>query len=340
MNHVEDVTLADGRTLNARTFTYPIAPEDQCMLIDLYWTEWSSGDYDWLKAMRGTYSDSLVIQSLIAKIDGIPAGTASVNYPRHDPEVAVVGSVLTHPDCRRLRIAEHLTNAVTDLAFAAGCKVAYLGADQIPSCVYLKCGYSWHNGGVMRREASGCSECEQQVFSSGQETTIRSASWGDLPGLASLVVQTLDCCVIDYPRGYLSGKYVSLERCVSNFPNIYDQVVARGGVMEMLIGELPHRVLGFGTVTPEPAPARDHLAILDVVAHDNYVDELPKLIDTLKNAARRLGIKTIQANVADHDQAKRQGLLRAGFQPIANLPGQLNIDGRKVDVTVLTGQVN
>lgn len=36
MNHVEDVILADGRTLNTRTLTYPIAPEDQCMLVDLY----------------------------------------------------------------------------------------------------------------------------------------------------------------------------------------------------------------------------------------------------------------------------------------------------------------
>ena len=338
-NNMADIALADGRTLNTQVLTYPIAPEDQCLLVDLYRTEWTSADYDWLKSMRGDYSDSLVIQSLIGKIDGIPAGTASVNYPRRDPEIAVVGSVLTHPDFRRLRIAEHLTNAATDFAFAAGCKVAYLGAARIPTCIYLKCGYDWHNGGVMRCEADGCSECEQQFFRSDQETTIRSACWGDLAGLACLVVQDLDCCVIDYPRGYLSGKYVSLERCVSNFSNIYDQVVARGGVMKMLIGERPHRVLGFGTLTPEPSPARNHIAVLDVAAHDNYIDQLPQLIETLKDEARSAGIEKLQAYVADQDQAKSQFLRHADLQPIANLHGQLKIDGRKMDVTVLEGPV-
>jgi len=333
--NIASFTLSNGKTMEVEVFTYPLSPQTQWTLLSLWRTEWKKADYDWLQSMNGDYSDTLKIQSVIGTVDGVPAGTATVNYPVKEPEVAVLGSVLTHPDFRRLGIATHLTNVVTDLAFGTGCKVAYMGGKRIPNCVYLRCGYDWHNGGVLRRAAAGCEGCEREFFAPGQKVTVRPAAWGDMSGFTCLVVHPLNCWVLDYPRGYLSGKHVPLKRCVSNFPNMYDQVVDRGGTMTMLIGEAAHRVLGFGSLTPGPAPAQDHRAIIDVAAHDHYVDHVPELIETLKGAARDLGLQALQAFVADRDQVKKEFLVRAGFQPVGQLPGQLSVDNQKLDVIVL-----
>ena len=341
MKDIANFKLANGKTLELEVLTYPLSAEQQWTLLSLWWIGGlREGDYDFLKSMNGNYSDTLKIQSVIGMVDGVPTGTASVNYPVQDPEVAVVGMVTTHPDFRRLGIGAHLTNAVTDLAFAAGCKVAYLGAERIPNCLYLRCGYEWHNGGVMRRAAKCCDGYEEQIFASGQKVAIRPAAWGDMSGFTCLVVQPLDCWLLDYPRGYVSGRHVSLERCVSNFPNLYDQVVNRGGVMPMLIGDRAHRVLGFGSLTPGPAPARGHKAIIDVAAHDHFIDYLPKLLEELQKEARRLEVQTLQAFVAEKDQAKKELFSRAGFQPVAELRGELKIPGRKLDVTLLEGDTS
>ena len=223
-------TLADGRRLRIEVLECPLASEDQRTLISLWRSEWRKADYDWIQSMNGDYSDSLSITSVVGRVDGAAAGTASVCYPRIDSEVAVVGSVLTHPEFRRLGVAQHLTRAVTDRAFAAGCSVSYLGATPMPQSVYLRCGYRWHNGGVMRHAAPEAEDMEAVWYAGGQSTAIRPAVWGDLSGFACLVVQPLSTWVLDYLRGYLSGRYVSLMRCVSNFPNLYYDVLGgRGG---------------------------------------------------------------------------------------------------------------
>ena len=332
--------LANGQTLKMKVLVYPVQPEDQWRLISLWRTEWrTANNYDWLCALNGDYCRSLTIQSVIGKLDGVTAGTATVCYPKADPEVAVVGSVLTHPNFRRLGIAEHLTNAVTDLAFTAGCKVSYLGTEHRPRPVYLRSGYNWHNGGVMRRAAPGSEECENEFFAPGQKTRVRPAAWGDLSGLACLLSQSLDCWVIDYPRGYISGKHIPLHRCVSNFPYVYDSVTDRGGAMMMLIGEKAHRVLGFGTVTPEPGPASKHVAIVDAATHDDYIDQLPRLVEKLKGEAVRLGVRIVRALVGELDLYKKECFLHQGFRGVAELSGQLNIGKDSLNVTVLESSV-
>ena len=82
----------------------------------------------------------------------------------------------------------------------------------------------------MRHAAPEAEDMEAVWYAGGQSTAIRPAVWGDLSGFACLVVQPLSTWVLDYLRGYLSGRYVSLMRCVSNFPNLYYDVLGgRGG---------------------------------------------------------------------------------------------------------------
>ncbi|MBM3801191.1 MAG: GNAT family N-acetyltransferase [Acidimicrobiia bacterium] len=339
---VEDerlVKLPDGRDLEISILTYPIPVNDQLTLIDLWWTEWTKADYDWLRSMRGAYSSTLRIRSAVARIEGRAVATASVCYACDSPEVSTVGSVLTHPNYRGLGMAAQLTETVAQLSFADGCKVSYLGATRSPRCVYLRCGFEWWNGGVMRRPAPGAGDCEQGMFAAGQKTRLREACWGDLPGMACLVVQPLESLVLDYPRALLSGKYVTLQRCVSNFPVVHDQVTERDGAMCVVAGEAPHRILGFGTLTPDPGVARRHKAVIDVAAHDAYDSELDVMVCHLLERAKERQIESVQAYVAVWDRRKADRFKRFGFRPIATLPGQLRVAEQNVDVEVLESEV-
>ena len=114
VNNTQTVKLTDERTMTIAAAVYPIPIPDQITLIQLWRTEWDKTELDWLAAMNGDYSRTLAIHSVIGTIDGQAAGTADVYHAVEEPEVALVGSVLTHPDFRSLGIATHLTNGVVD----------------------------------------------------------------------------------------------------------------------------------------------------------------------------------------------------------------------------------
>ncbi len=330
------IPLSDGRDLATRVVTYPIPSDEQRVLIDLWRTAWPrANNCDWLAAMSGDYADSLTIQTVVGAVDGVPVGTASNHYSVRDPQVAVIGSVLTHPDLRGLGIGRHLTAAATKLAFDAGCGVAYLATGRRPDSLYLRCGFHWYNGGVMRCPAPGHDACEDELYAAGQITTIRPAVWGDLPAMACLYAQPLETFVLDYPRGYVSGKYDRLGLCASVFPRVHDEVAGRGGAMLMVVGDAAHNMLGFGSITPEPAPSRRHLAILDAVVHDDYADRLESLVGRLVAEAQPLEVQALQAFVAEPDGPNRDCFSEAGFQPVTRLSDQLRVGDRRVDVELM-----
>ncbi len=339
MERTEGVKLRDGRILEIEVLTFPIDRIHQNTLIGLWRTEWTQGDYDWLRSMNGDYSQHLRIQAALGTVEGCPAGTASVCYPSEGPEVSVVGSVLTHPGYRRLGVAEAMTHAVVDLSYQAGCRVSYLGATRDPRNVYLRCGFRWWNGGVMRREREDSFRCEEEFFTPGQSTSIRESNWGDLPAFACFVVQPWNSRVLDYQRALLSGKYVRLQRCVSNFPVVHNEVMERGGAIGVLVGQSPHRILGFGSITPEPGEARRHKAVIDVCTHDRYTHRTSSLIHWLMSEAAKRKIERLQAYVAVSDMDKEAWFRQFGLKPAARLPSQLKLEGERVDVVVLEGPV-
>jgi GNAT superfamily N-acetyltransferase len=329
------IELTDGRRMDLTWMTYPISSDRQAMLIGLWRTEWSHTDFDWLEAMNGDYAETLVIESLIGQVGGRPAGSASVYYPASDPEVCLVGNVITHPDFRRLQIARQLTERVVGHAFDAGCKVAYLGTTRSERCVYLNCGFDWVSGGVMRRPHADGSEGEVQFYTPAQQTRTREACWGDMPGLACLVAQPLESLVLDYAQGLVSPRYAAMSRCVSNFPVIWYDVQQRGGNMRVLVGEKAHRILGFGSVTLGPGSIRKHTASVDLCLHDQYQAAAPPLIDELVAEAKSSGVEFLYAHVAAIDRTKLQWLEAAGFRKVAELANDLQLDANQIDTLVL-----
>ena len=328
------IQLKDGRHLEVTVLTYPIPGEDQITLIQLWRSEWQRTDYDWLEAMNGDYSDTFRIRSIIGRIDGQAVATATVCYPCVDAEVCVIEGVVTLGSCRGLGIASRLTNMAVELSLAAGCQVCYLGNSYQEGSVYLRCGFERLTGVVMRRAAPGGDDYESRCFGLGQGTSIRGAQWGDLPGVSCLLAQPLDCLVLDYPRGILSCKYAEPQSCVGNFPRIRYNVNERGGSMYMLVGEKAHRVLGFGSLTPEAGPAHRHKAVIDIGVHDNYQDKGQELLEVLLSKAEQEKIQAVRSYVATPEAKKAEWFERAGFDRVAELPDELRLGEKDIDVIV------
>jgi len=328
------ISLPGGRRLDVSRVKYPIAVEDQQLLIDLWRTEWAATDFDWLPAMHGDYADTLDIHTLIAFIDEEPAGTASVYFPANEPEVALLGNVLTHPEYRGMTIARQLTERAVRLAFDSGCRVCYLGTTRSPRCVYLGCGFDWVSGGVMRRAARDHEEYERQAFAEDGGPVIRDAAWGDIAGLACLVAQPSDRVMHDWLRGIASISVAPMKRCVSNFPAVWYASANQGGVMRTLQDASPHRVLGFGSLTRGHSALQQPHAVVDVTVHDRAEAHGVTLVDDLVVQAGGQGITALSAYVPQGDTGKAKWFREAGFEVAATLPGQLQRDGRPEAVDV------
>ena len=335
MGRSGSVTLKDGRQMEVVQHTYPIAPADRMVIIELLQKEWARTDVDWLQSMRGAYSQNLRTRVALARVGGQAVGTASIAFACERPRVGVVEDVMTREDFRGLGIAAALTEGLVQQAWAAGCRVVYLGNSPREVSVYEKIGFRRLSGAVMRRPAPGETAPEKDFFAPGQHTSVRPANWGDLPGVACLMAQPMESLCLDFLRGLVSPRYAPPLRCVSNFTSLWYGVEALGGSMLTLQGEGPHRVLGLGSITPGSAPLRGHSAVIDALAHDNYAQGVRDLLDRLVETARQKGIGLLQAYAAATDSAKVEHLRAVGLTPVAMLPEAIRLSGRPVDVTLL-----
>ena len=317
---------------------YPIAPADRMVIIELLQQEWARTDVDWLQSMRGAYCQHLRTRVALARVGGDAVGTASIAFACERPQVGVVEDVMTREDFRGLGIAATLTEGLVQQAWKAGCRVVLLGNSPRQASVYEKIGFRRLFGAVMRRPAPGETEPETDFFAPGQQTTVRPANWGDLPGVACLMAQPMESLCLDFLRGLVSPRHAPPLRCVSNFTSLWYGVEALGGSMLTLEGEDPHRVLGLGSITPGSAPLRGHSAVIDVLAHDNYAQGARDLLKRLVETARQKGIALLQAYAAATDSAKVEHLRSVGLTPVAMLPEAIRLNGRPVDVTLLQGR--
>lgn len=328
--------ISSDEPLEIKILTYPISRPQQIALIDLLQHEWQRTNVDWLESMGGKHADHLVRHALIAKFQGEESATASVCYPLHDPEVCVIEDVMTLPAVRGRGIAAHLTTRALELAFKAGCKVAYLGnAPTTRPSVYNKCGFVRTHGAVMRSSATGHEDCESEFFAREQSVSVRATNWGDLPGLACLMDQELQTTLLNFRHGLVSPKFAAPTRCVSNFTSVWYDQKAQGGLMVSLIGAKPYRVLGFGCLVPGPAPAMNHCANLEIAFHDHYEKDADQLIVALEKEARSRRLTKLLAHAAIRDKSKWARLLEQGFKQTGLLQDHLVGNDTAIDVGIL-----
>ena len=302
---------------------YPLDPAGQQELIALWRSEWTRTDYDWLEALNGDYADTLQTISVVARIEGRAVATATVNFPRHSPETCLIGNVVTLAGFRGRGLAAQITDAAVALGFAAGCSLAFLGSSRQGGNVYERCGFTRLAGSIMRRAAPGFTDTGGE-FAAGQPVDIRAAQWGDMPGFVRLVTQPMTDSVIDYPRGLLSIAHADPVRCVSAFPVVHAEITSHGGAMLVLAARDSPRILGLATLTPGPA-GRKHRAIVDLAVHANYTACRDDMAARLLAEAASRNLEHLDAVVATADTGKLDALTRAGFRPVATLPGHLRL---------------
>lgn len=326
--------LSDAISMHVTLEVCPLDPPRRMEIIDFLQQEWERGDMDWLLCMRGAYNDTLYTDVAMGKVGEEVVGTATVSRPVRDPEICVVENVMTCPAYRGRGIAAYLTDRLVQRAFEAGCRVAYLGNAPNPRPVYERIGFTRIGGAIMRCAAPGQEEVEADLHGSGQKTHMRETAWGDMPGVACLMGQGVDSLMVDYLRGLVSPRHVAPVRCVSNFTTTFYDVKAHGGRMLTLVGATAHRVLGFATLTPGPAPARDHTAVIDVVTHDHYVPQTPDLFDRILAEAKAMEVEVVQAWVAATDTRKADWLKNAGLQPLVTVPNALRVGDRSISAVL------
>ena len=327
--------------MEIQSLTYPIVAEDQAELIQLWRTEWSRTDFDWLESMHGDYSDDLTIVSVLGRRDRNPVATATAIHRRLAPELALLGSVGTHPDCRGKGLGGEVVEATVEYVAEVGCTDCYLGTSTRPRNVYLQHSFDWYRGAIMHRQLVGDSNLEDRYFAPGQSTQIREANWGDLPGFTLLCAQPIAGSTFDYARGLISSRFAEPQRCVSAFPAVFEDVAAHGGAMHVLCEPRHHRIFGFASLTLGPAPARSHVVQIDAATHDHYSDHLRKLVDQVLGQLHKYPTaKMVQAHVPVSDSAKAECLADAGFEHVATLPAQLTLGGQSVDVSLLQRRID
>jgi GNAT superfamily N-acetyltransferase len=326
----------DPEQFEVTVHRYPIDPAARTRLIDLLQQVFPRTDVDWLQSMRGQYADVLTTWQVVGTLDGTPVGSASVAFAVDSPEVCVIEDVITVPAARRRGIARTLTERAVQIAFDAGCRVAYLGNAPIVSSVYEHIGFTRLAGACMRRPGPGGEDYEGVAFAPGQRTVVRETNWGDLSAVVCLMAQPIVPALAHYDQGLVSPLAAAPRRAVSNFTSVKYAVESAGGNMWSLVSvDSPHRVLGFVSVMPGPGPLREHTGRFEVTCHDQYAGDASVLLETAIGWATEQGKVLLEAFVAETDNTKREWFEEAGFVEVARLPGVLSIADRRVEAIVL-----
>jgi L-amino acid N-acyltransferase YncA len=156
-----------------------------------------------------------------------------------------------------------------------------------------------------------------------------------LPGLTLFVAQPHPGVTLDYSRGLVSRTHRELERCLSNFPVLWYDTVAKGGLFAVLGATGGGRIFGFGTVTRASGAARRHEATLEVCVHENYAERQSELFASLLAACRSRGVERVHAFVPAQNEAGLAAFKREKFIVTGRLPDALHLNNGPADVVTL-----
>jgi hypothetical protein len=325
------IRLKDGELLPVKILRYPLSSADQAKVIELWLTEWEETGFGWLPWMNGVHAKALVSETAVAWWLDTAIATATVCYPSKDPEIGVVMNVVTRKDFRRRGIANHLTDLVVNRAFHSGCTAAYLGNTPTRHSMYENCDFVRLAGAFMRRIKPGAANLESSLFSAGQNTSVRPADWGDIPGFAALVAHPLETFLMDYPRGLVSSKYLAPERGLTQFSSVWYGSRRAGGDMHVLTGATTHRILGFGSFTPGLGTVKNFGADVDFVCHNAYLHQAALLLRSLINAGKANNfLRELRLVTAVSDEWKRQCASDCGFGEAIAVSEQLRFAKQEV----------
>ena len=186
----------------------------------------------------------------------------------------------------------------------------------------------------MRHLSGGSERFDEEYFARDQATTIRQVEWGDLPAVSALFTRPYAALAGDYGRGILSARYTPQPRCVSVFPTIVYDVNAKRGSCEVLVGDSSHRVLGLASFTPIDTAARRHVGTLEILVHENYLADGPRLLRAAVESGKASGMSQGIAHVPATDKHKADWIRELPSRSVGVLHGHVKTCEEEVDVEV------
>jgi GNAT superfamily N-acetyltransferase len=294
------------------------------------------GDYSLRSALAGEYSETLHCTFVLARRQGVLVGAAGGLHARANPTTALLGPVGVAREHRRNGIGAGLVSSIVDYLKAQGGRAVYLGVSKTNPAVHLyeTAGFRPYQGIVMRLLLSPAGQLQDPHASVDANTVIRRVTWGDFPGVQALSVWPCIMHTFDLPRGIFSSRYCEPTRFLPIFPDMMRTFARAGGFANVLVAGERQNVVGIARIYRLPAQAQHHMAEFDFFVHDHFVAGATALAETTIRQSRALSIEKIHCRCLSCDDVKRQVLAQVGGHPIANLPGQVLLNGRYVDVLV------
>ena len=276
--------------------------------------------------LRGRWSQELCSHLLTGHLAGDLAGTCWTAWGRAQPDLGVVGGVVTKSPYRRRGIASHLCAKLCDIFDRAGGRLLYLAAatDAARSIYEKKLGFRPVVGRILCRSASGA--CPEDGFAPGQAVHARVATWGDLGAIVPLCVFPHPCVLVNALTRFPSTRIEGPARCVGIFWNVWRATVERGGQWHVLENERGRLV-----ASAVAAPGSGEACNVDFIWHPHYEREgaafvLNFLAETAKGGACRL-------QVCENDEWKLGHAAKLGFgRPVGSGGETIELDGRRLRV--------
>ena len=289
--------------------------------------------------LAGTHDPSLADTMLIGRINGSIVGTAWHATDRDLPEVGGYGFVLTDPAQRGKGVAQRLTELAIQGFWSAGGQVSYLGTmNPVAQHVYEKHGYRPYNGLTMRalRPGANADGFDDRYFSRAGVGQIRDLRLGDMAAYTGLLMlpEPRDWIVRDYTEAILyAPPTVEAGGCLRPFYNSMTRhTTSPANAWKVLINDRGRLVASANLWAPIHATVRANAA-LEFQAAPAYVDRAGAVIEAALGHAAAHDVRVVRAHASA--EARQDVLREAGFVPEVVHPADLDLGGRRADVTVM-----
>ncbi len=315
------VQLKNGDTLDVKVIEPPLTPYLSKVkygdLIHWAWPE-IKGDI-----LTGKMTEWIYMPYALGFINNTLVGSMAYFTPRDTQDIGIIEFVETLPEHRRKGISSILLSTLIKLfEKQGGLALLLCTANPIAGSLYENLGFWYTIGDGMQRInpklSTKIDNFNEWYFQNTGSTTIREATWGDLPRLSLLYNNPNPEWII---KDYLTESFNN-TRYEYHFVKIFTQVQKSNGKF-FLLESNEKRVVGSVILLRKNSFLEQHLGFLSFRIVPSYQQNTLDIIEHAKECARNIGISILESHVAASDSDQIKFLELAGFSLNTRLKNRL-----------------
>lgn len=328
------VSLKNGDTLDIKVTEPPLtsylAKVEYGDLIHWAWPE-VKGDI-----LTGKMTEWIYMPYALGFIDNTLVGSMAYFTPRDTQDIGIIEFVETLPEHRRKGISSILLSTLVKLfEKKGGLALLLCTANPVAGNLYEKHGFWYTIGDGMQRTnpklSTKTADFNEWYFQNTGSTTIREATWGDLPRLSLLYNNPNPEWII---KDYLTESFNN-TRYEYHFVKIFTQVQKSDGKF-FLLESNEKRVVGSVILLRKNSFLEQHLGSLSFRIAPSYQQNTLDIIEHAKECARNIGISILESHVAASDSDQIKFLELAGFKLTTRLKNRLYNGRTWTDLLIYT----